>query len=158
ERLTRALHHAAHNLIERHQRRVRLGLDVDFPLAAVRPLERVAITCSENRVAVHDDLAVMLLDREKLIAGTLAQGFGRFVGLVRVLRFGRKRNRGYHGDAGLDAGLAQWRKEPHLVDGVETDAVGNIAQESLGRLDHAVTFDVWPAAFPVVLSINSRST
>ena len=118
----------------------------------------MTIPSGEDGVAVDDDLAVSFLDRQKLIPGAIAERLRRLVGFVLVFRFGRKRNRGDDGDASLDARLTQRRKQPHFVDGMETDPIGDVAQESLGRFDHARTFEGWAADFPAFLSINSRST
>jgi hypothetical protein len=38
--------------------------------------------------------------------------------------------------------LAQWWKQSHLVHRVQPDAVGYLAQKSLGSLDHAGAFEV----------------
>ena len=69
---------AAHDRVDRHERRVRFGDDVRLPLAAVGPLEHEAVA---RRV---DDVARIAIGE----VGTL------------------ERNRRDDGDAALDAGLA----------------------------------------------------
>jgi hypothetical protein len=59
-----------------------------------------------------------------------------------VLWLGRQRNRGDDGHSGFNARLAQWWKQPHLVHGVQSDAVGYLAQKSFRSLDHACAFEV----------------
>jgi hypothetical protein len=91
-------------------------------------------------VAVNEDLAVFLLDRQELVARALTQRFRRLVGLVRMLRFRRQRDRGHYGHSCLDPRLPQWREQSHFVDRVQADTRSDVAQEALGRLDHAVAF------------------
>src|SRR3954462_6300533 len=159
ERLAGALHHAAHDLIERDEGCVGLGAHIDFPLSAVGPLERVTVARGEYSVSMNDDLAVFLLDGEELVAGTLAQRLGRLVGLVDVLRLGRQGQRCHNGDASLHARLPERGKEPHFIDRVQADALGYVAKKSLGRLDHAVALEACCAgAWPDFLSVSSRST
>ena len=129
-------------MIERDQRSVGLGLDVDFPLAAIGALERVAVTRREYRVTVDDDLAILFFDREELVARAFAQRFRRFVGLMGMCWLGRKWKRGDDRHSGLDAGLTERRKEPDLVYGINSDPVSNVAQKSFGSLDHALAFEV----------------
>jgi len=62
EWLTGSFHHPFADLIESHQRRVGLGLDFDLPFSAVGSLESVAISGGKDRVAMHDDLAILFLD------------------------------------------------------------------------------------------------
>src|SRR5438552_11469084 len=69
ERLAGSLDYTLHYRIDRDERRVRFRLNIHFPLAAVDSLDRVAIARRKNGVAVDDDLAILLFDREILLAG-----------------------------------------------------------------------------------------
>src|SRR6202049_3957832 len=129
ERLTRSLHNATYDLIERHQWRVGLGLHLDLPLSAVGSLESMTVSGREDGVAMHDDRAIFLLDGGELVARALAQRFGRLVGLVQVLGLGWQGNGGDHRYSGFDARLPQWRKQSHLINRVHANAVGYFAQE-----------------------------
>ena len=71
-----------------------------------------------------------------------ARWLARRLGLLRVLGLGRKWNRGDDRNAGLDARLAQWRKQSDFIDRIQSDAVCYVAQKSLGSLDHTGAFDV----------------
>ncbi len=129
-------------MIESDERSIGLGLDLDFPLAAIRPLERVSVTRCEYGVPVNDYLAIFLLDREKLVARALAQSLWRFVGLMDVRRLRRKWKRCDNGNACLDTGLPKRWKEPYFVDRIQSDPLGNVAQKSLGGLYHARAVEV----------------
>ena len=59
-------------MIEGHEWRVGLGLDLDFPLAAIGSLESMAVAGREDGVTVHDDLAVLFLDGKELVTRALA--------------------------------------------------------------------------------------
>ena len=131
---------------------------IDLPLPAIGTFERVPISGSEYGVPVHDDLAILFLDRQKLVAGALGKRFGRFIRLRGMKGIGRQGNRGDNRDARLDSRLAEGREEPDFIDGVESDAIGDIAQKPLGSLDHALTFEACSTGLPLFLSISSRST
>jgi hypothetical protein len=59
-----------------------------------------------------------------------------------MLRLRRQRDRRDDSDSGLDTGLPQRREKTDFVDGVKSDPVSNVAQESFGSLDHAVALEV----------------
>ena len=142
ERLAGALHHTAHDLIERDERSIGLGADIDLPLPTIGTLESVTVSGREDRVAVDDDLAILFLDGKELVAGALTEGLGRLVFFMLVLRLRRERQRCDDGDAGLDSTLTHWREQPHFIDGLQSDALGNLAKESFGGFDHAVALEV----------------
>ena len=142
ERLPRALHHASAHLIERDERRVSLGLDLDLPLSTIRTLEGVAVPGRENGMAMDDYRAIGFFDGKKLVPRALAQRFRRLVGLVDVRGLRGKRQRRDDCDAGLDAGLTQRREKSHLVDRFQSYSVGDVAQKSFGGLYHARAFEV----------------
>ena len=71
---------------------------------------------------------------------------------------GRQRNRGDNRNARLDSRLAEGREKADFIDGVQSDAIGDIAQKPLGSLAHALTFEVCSTGLPLFLSISSRST
>jgi hypothetical protein len=93
-------------------------------------------------VAVDDDLAFLFLDREKLVARALAEGFGRFVFLSGMLGLWWQRESGDNGNASLDATLAHRREQAHFIDRLKTDAVGDVTKKALGGFDQAVAREV----------------
>ena len=159
ELLSRAPADPPHDRIERYEGSVGFGLNLHLPLSPVRPLQGVAVTGGEYRVAVHYDLAIFFLDRKKLVSRAFRQRFRRLVVAAGVLRLGRQRNGRNDGHARLDAGLPERGKQPDLVDGFDADAVGDIPQKTLGGLDQALAPETvaW-ARSGEVLSVSSRST
>lgn len=103
ERLTGALHNSPDNCIDRYDRRIRLGANVDLPSAALGSFESMTISRGEHRVTVHDDLTIFFFDRQEFISCAFGERFGRLVRLVGMLVIRRQRDRGDHGDARLDA-------------------------------------------------------
>ncbi|HEU4748950.1 MAG TPA: hypothetical protein VFS56_10645 [Gemmatimonadaceae bacterium] len=110
-------------------------------------------------MAVNDDLTILVLDRKKLVARAFGQGCRRLVVAAGVFRFRRQWNGGDDCDAGLDAGLPQRRKQTNLIDRLDSNAIGDVSQETLGRLDQARAPEtVAPARSGEFLSVSSRST
>jgi hypothetical protein len=91
---------------------------------------------------VYDDLAILFLDRKKLVARALAQRFRRLVGLVDVDGLRGKRKGRYDCHTRLDAGLPQWGEESHFIDCIQSDSLGDVAKKSFGGLYHARAFEV----------------
>jgi hypothetical protein len=60
---------------------------------------------------------------------------------VPVQRLGRQRNGGDDRHSSLDPRLAQRRKESHFIHSIQADAVGYLAQEALGGLDHGAALE-----------------